>query len=601
MNKGKSYYNYRIEQYTKEINKLDKSFTVLALFRAIVFFIVLIGSYYIMKNIDVIYGIIFAVISMGLFIYLIFLCNEIKHKINRANEYIKINRNGLLRIDGKWKDFEDTGNEYLDVNNSYINDLDIFGKGSLFQLINNCKSKFGRKILVNNLKLINKTNIDELKLKQDSIKELAEKPDFRQNLMVEGTLKKAGVRDVSDLILWAGQSKKYPISKMYIAYFFVFCTMISFLLVILNILQINILILQLIINFIVIKWLSKDLRNTIELFINHKEDIEAYKNMLDVIVKEEFNCEYNKKTQNILKWSDKKNSVKELNKLKQIVDWMGDSHSNPYYLIINLIMFSDVFIIHNLYKWRENNGRQFEKWLNSMGEFEALSSISNLYFDFDDWCVPEVVNEDIVKGKSIGHPLLYNKATVNDYSLCGKQKATIITGSNMSGKSTFLRTIGLNLILAYIGGPTFAKEFVCGKFNVYTCMRTADNLEENISSFYAEILRIKLLIESSKKGEKIFFLLDEIFKGTNSDDRHEGAKVLINQLINNGAVGLVSTHDFELCDLQENDKRIENYNFREYYEEDKIKFDYKLRKGKSTTKNAIHLMKLAGIDFDKNK
>ena len=128
-------------------------------------------------------------------------------------------------------------------------------------------------------------------------------------------------------------------------------------------------------------------------------------------------------------------------------------------------------------------------------------------------------------------------------------------------------------------------------------MRTKDNLEESISSFYAEILRIKILIEATKRGEDVFFLLDEIFKGTNSVDRHTGATELINQLIDGGAMGLVSTHDLELCDLEEHDSRIENYNFREYYENNKIKFDYKLRKGKSETQNAIHLMKLAGIEF----
>jgi DNA mismatch repair ATPase MutS len=173
----------------------------------------------------------------------------------------------------------------------------------------------------------------------------------------------------------------------------------------------------------------------------------------------------------------------------------------------------------------------------------------------------------------------------------------LITGSNMSGKSTFLRTVGLNLVLSYIGAPTFSKSFKCGICNIYTCMRTKDNLEESISSFYAEILRIKILIEAAKKGEKVFFLLDEIFKGTNSKDRHDGAIVLINQLVNNKALGMVSTHDLELCDLEDTKEWIRNYNFQEYYENNNIKFDYKLREGRSKTQNAIHLMKLAGIDF----
>ena len=153
-------------------------------------------------------------------------------------------------------------------------------------------------------------------------------------------------------------------------------------------------------------------------------------------------------------------------------------------------------------------------------------------------------------------------------------------------------------MLAYIGAPVCASKFSCSVMKIYTCMRTKDNLEESISSFYAEILRIKQLITACKNKEKVFFLLDEIFKGTNSEDRYTGAKILIKQLIKYGSSGFVSTHDFELCDMENNHTEIVNYNFREYYEENKIKFDYKIRKGRSTTRNAIHLMKLAGIEIE---
>lgn len=189
----------------------------------------------------------------------------------------------------------------------------------------------------------------------------------------------------------------------------------------------------------------------------------------------------------------------------------------------------------------------------------------------------------------------------NDYELKSPKKITLITGSNMSGKSTFLRTVGINLVLTYIGASACAEEFKCGIMNIYTCMRTKDNLEESISSFYAEILRIKLIIEACKEGKDVFFLLDEIFKGTNSRDRHIGATVLIKQLAQNGAIGLLSTHDLELCDLEKENNEIANFNFREYYEDNKIKFDYKLRKGKSETQNAVYLMKLAGIEISETQ
>jgi DNA mismatch repair ATPase MutS len=172
----------------------------------------------------------------------------------------------------------------------------------------------------------------------------------------------------------------------------------------------------------------------------------------------------------------------------------------------------------------------------------------------------------------------------------------LITGSNMSGKSTYLRTAGINLVLAYAGAAVCAKEFACDVFNIYTCMRISDNIEKNTSSFYAELLRIKEIVDESKTN-KVFFLLDEVFKGTNSQDRHEGAKILIKKLIENKAVGLVSTHDLELGVLEkESDSEIRNYHFKEYYEDNKIYFDYKINTGISTTKNAMYLIKMIGID-----
>ncbi|WZL71707.1 hypothetical protein QBE52_11365 [Clostridiaceae bacterium 35-E11] len=165
----------------------------------------------------------------------------------------------------------------------------------------------------------------------------------------------------------------------------------------------------------------------------------------------------------------------------------------------------------------------------------------------------------------------------------------------MSGKSTFLRTIGINLVLAYVGAPVSARYMKCSIFSIHTCMRISDNLEKGISSFYGELLRIKEIVKATKENTQVFFLLDEIFKGTNSYDRHIGAKKLIKKLQHNGAIGLVSTHDLELGIL-EKENILKNYYFEEYYKNGEICFDYKLRSGISTTRNALHLMKMIGIE-----
>ncbi|MGG7097989.1 MutS-related protein [Clostridium sardiniense] len=527
--------------------------------------------------------------------------NKLINKRIKVERFLEINEKGVKRISGEFRTIEDDGSEYINDSHPFSSDIDIFGKSSLFQLINDTLTKGGREKLVRNLSLKKLPTKEIIEKKQEAIKELGEKIKWRQELLVKGKTtiknKKKETQELEAFLTWSNEKKEKGISKKLVAYVFIAITFLSIVLSIIKIIPPSYILLVLLINFAVIKLITKDYKEDLEMFNSIKHTIKSYAEILELIEKEEFKSEYLKGIKDKLK-SDTSNSCgEEMKKLSNLLDWIGDSSGNAYYLIINIFIFSDIFIVENLEDWRSQNSKELEVWIDVISEIDALSSISNIYFDFDKFTFPKISDKKEVKGKAIGHPLIGEKAVRNNYSLSNNKKVTLITGSNMSGKSTFLRTIGLNLLLSYIGAPVFSDEFTCGIFNIYTCMRTKDNLEENISSFYAEILRIKILIEATKKGEDVFFLLDEIFKGTNSLDRHIGATELIKQLINGGAIGLVSTHDLDLCNLEESDNRIENYNFREYYEDNKIKFDYKLRVGKSETQNAIHLMKLAGIEF----
>lgn len=599
MNKALSFYEEKILKYKADIEKLNYIISKLSILRLLIVGVAIILSYYFYKRENIILLIMSLILLFIIFIIIAYYHNK---KINEKKEYevyVNINRKGISRIKGEFKENEDKGEEFLKDEHPFVSDLDIFGRNSLFQMINSTKTKFGRNKLFKMLTLESIPTRDEILKKQAAIKELGSKVEWRQSLEVKSTLKKSGTKDVDELLKWARSKNEIkPLFKI-IPYLFIGITVISVVLVILNILPISYLILMFMINYLVVKILTKDLIPIIKLFDKHKKDIEAYTNLLMLIDNENFESILLKELKLKLK-NNSKSCVKEMKELKKLVDWLGDSSSNAYYLLLNITILSDIFILRNLEEWRKINGDRLKDWLDIMGEFEALSSISNLSFDFENWSYAKIVEEDIVEAIDIGHPMLGERAVVNSFTLTSNEKVALITGSNMSGKSTFLRTIGLNLLLSYIGAPSCSKSFTCGIFSIYTCMRTKDNLEESISSFYAEILRIKILIEAAKKGEKVFFLLDEIFKGTNSKDRHEGAKVLINQLVNNKALGLVSTHDLELCDLEKTKIWLKNYNFQEYYEKNNIRFDYKLRIGKSKTQNAVHLMKLAGIDFSDN-
>lgn len=596
MNDKLKFYEEKILKFEEERDIIKSLANKISIIRLIVFSLTIMLAYYFYKLNDAI--LMFMSIVIGTLIF-VFFAYQHNIKINRKKEleiYLNINQRGINRIKGEFKEEIDNGKEYLNEKHPFINDLDIFGRNSLFQMINSTKTKFGRDKLVKILSLNKLPKKEEIIKRQEAIRELGSKIDFRQKLEVKSTIKKSGLKDTKDLIEWMNDKSTFNKALNFIPYIFIAITAISFVLVLIGYLPITYIILVFMINYIVVKLSTKRLKDVIGLFEIHKNDIEAYYNLIEIIDNEEFKSELLSEIKTNLN-KESKSVVSEMKALKNLCDWIGDSSSNAYYLLLNISILSDIFILKNLYDWKEKNGTKFDSWLKTMGDIEALCSIANLAFDFEDWTYPLISNLDEIKAVELAHPMLYSKAVSNSFSLNSKSKIALITGSNMSGKSTFLRTIGINLVLSYIGAPVCAKIFETGIFNIYTCMRTKDNLEESISSFYAEILRIKILIEASKKGEKVFFLLDEIFKGTNSKDRHEGATVLIKQLVNNNAMGLVSTHDLELCDLEKEYNWINNYNFQEYYENNNIKFDYKLREGKSKTQNAIHLMKLAGIEF----
>lgn len=593
---AEEFYKSNVEKNGQESSNLNSKINIIGWSRLIVVLLGALVDYLLYKQNKINLIILITIFFAGVFLVLIFYHNNILEYKKRLDLLININEKGLKRLSGEFKNFEDNGLEYLDSEHPFINDLDVFGNNSIFQFINSTTTKGGRAELVKLLKRERVLNKSEIQDRQQAIKELGEKIEWRQSLIVESSLRKSKDIDLNSLFKWSrGKENSSPL-RVSIACTFILVTVFSIYLGIKGLIPESFLLLDLMVNFIVVKILSKGMTNELELFEFIKNSIYGYSKILSLIEDENFNSLYLKKLCNKLK-NENSSCKDQMKKLSSILEWAGNSAHNAYYLLLNVFVFSDVFLMRNLDNWREKNGDKLEEWLNVMHEVDALCSISNLSFDNGDWTYPIILNKNEIEGINVGHPLLGERAVKNTFSLSGEHKVSLITGSNMSGKSTFLRTLGVNLVLSYIGAPVCAEKFSCGIMNIYTCMRTKDNLEESISSFYAEILRIKILIEACKRDEKVFFLLDEIFKGTNSKDRHTGATVLVKQLIESGGVGLVSTHDLELCDLENENKSIINYNFREFYEDNKIKFDYILRKGRSETQNAIHLMKLAGIDI----
>jgi DNA mismatch repair ATPase MutS len=270
-------------------------------------------------------------------------------------------------------------------------------------------------------------------------------------------------------------------------------------------------------------------------------------------------------------------------------------------LVINAILMWDFYWMFRLENWKKNVAQNLEHVLDVIAETEALASLAAFQFANPDYAVPHLSPEPfMLEAESLGHPLIFTTDRItNSFKTTGAGKTCIITGSNMSGKSTFLRTVGINLVLAQAGTAVSARRMLFNPVQVYTAMRTEDNLAESTSSFYAELKRLRMLLDISATGQPVFYLLDEILKGTNSGDRHAGAKALIRQLHRRYASGLVSTHDLELGAMQqEHPDYITNYSFNSTIDGDKISFDYKLHAGICKSFNASKLMQLMGIEME---
>jgi len=336
----------------------------------------------------------------------------------------------------------------------------------------------------------------------------------------------------------------------------------------------------------------------IDAFEKRSDILLTYSKVIKLVQAENFKSDLLKTLQDKFMRSHKNSAFQALKHMSSLVSASHVRYSGLGSFFFNLFFTWDIQCVLRIEKWKKQNGQELRKWISTIGEFEMISTLSQIRFENPDWCFPLIDSEQKhINAIRMGHPLLWKNSRVcNNFQTSEGVSVSIITGSNMSGKTTFLRTAGINLLLAFAGAPVCAEAFSCYPVNLYTSMRIHDDLRSNISSFYAELIRVKKIIEAMGAGEKVFFLLDELFRGTNSQDRHDGAVAVLKVLSEGGASGLISTHDLELASLAEREpQKFKNYHFTESITDSNITFNYVLRQGPSTTRNALAMIRLVGI------
>ena len=542
-------------------------------------------------------GILLIVTFTILFLYLLKLFSDYSEKKEFLGNLVHINQNEADALSGNLSAF-DTGSSYIDMKHSFSFDIDLFGVSSLFQYLNRTVTGYGRDILAGWLSEPFKLS-EELIFRQEAIKELASKENWRQKFLASGMKTPLERNEISGLLIWIEERAIISLSsrKKLLLLILPAAAIVSLLLLITGILSYKVFVFVFLINLL---YIATGLKKTNEIHnvLSRKFNfLSSMHSLISVFEDESFNSPVlNEIKLNISgKSSSAAFSVKKLGRLIQSFDTRINMIVGVF---LNGLLLWDYQSIIRLEKWKSEYKSFFPLWLEMIGQADAYISLANYAFNNQDFAFPRLSDDNnVFSAKNLGHQLIDdNKRVCNNFSLGKKGTVCIISGANMAGKSTFLRTVAVNYILGMIGAPVCATEMNFTPGMLFTSMRTMDSLSSNESYFYAELRRLSILKLRIETGDPIFFILDEILKGTNSADKNKGSELFIQKIVENGGTGLIATHDTSLGDLEnEYPGVIINKCFEIEIDGDIIRFDYKLQDGITRKMNAVFLMKQMGI------
>jgi hypothetical protein len=587
------FYSERIEKFTRAEAVFARRNALYARLRLLTVVVAMVSGVYFYS---VLPWLSMVLVFACLTLFLICLKQHLKcmEQQKEAERFGKINRQELDGINGDHSAYQ-AGEQYIDPKHGYTSDLDIFGTHSVFRYVNRTVSPSGSRMLA--AWLSRAASTPEIEYRQEAVKELAGKIDWRQSMQCVSLKHEKIDADLPDFLHWLQQEavlsakrRLLPVMRIlpWITSAYTAGACMGWLPVGGVWLLVSV---HLIISMMVVKKV-----NILHRQVSRKVAfISTYADLISLFVGAGFTSPRLAMFREIFVNGKALEHIRALsNRIKRL-----DYRLNMMFIPVNLLFFFDCRHLLWLEKWRTDNGRKLPEWFDVIAETEALSSFANLLFNNPEWTMPEIKDGYFtLKAVNAGHPLILAKERVcNDFLLEGEGKIAVVTGSNMSGKSTFERSIGVNTVLALAGAPVCAERFAVTNCRLYTCMRIADNLEERTSSFYAELKRLKQLIEIGRNGERVFFLLDEVLRGTNSRDRQIGSMALVRQLARQHVSGIIATHDLTLGELEtELPDNVYNAHFDVQINGDDMSFDYRLHRGICTSLNASILMKKIGIE-----
>mgnify|MGYP002608323861 FL=1 len=545
----------------------------------------------------------FILVPFACFLGLIKWHNRWFYRRDYLKKKIEINRREIEALQGNISAFDD-GKEFVDASHLYTFDLDVFGNHSLFQCINRTSTLIGKQQLASwmNNALKNKQAIEE---RQRAVRELAPELEFRQNFLLMGLLNRGAGSDKKEIEKWIDSPVRFLKYKAFV--------MLPYLVLLINMLCISCTfcgvmpssLAGMVFAFFVFFSFLFSGRIT-KLQLTYGKKLQILSTYADQIVEVE---KLRVDTPELLRIKNKLSDGKEKTAsqvLMHLVTLMSslDRRNNIFMtILLNGSFFWELWQTMRIERWKKQYAHSLLAWLEAVGEMDAYCSLATFAYNHPDYVYPLVSSDSFcLKAKSLGHPLMDREKCVrNDICLPDRSSFIIVTGANMAGKSTYLRTVGVNYLLACIGVPVWAERMMFYPVQLVTSLRTTDSLTDNESYFFAELKRLQLIIKKLEAGEELFIILDEILKGTNSVDKQKGSQALIKQFMSLRTNGIIATHDLMLGELSQcypND--IRNYCFEADITNNELTFSYRMREGVAQNMNACFLMKKMGIAVIEN-
>ncbi len=537
-------------------------------------------------------------VTVGGFVVLVFVHARIHVARDRAAATLRFHERGLRRMAHAWDELSTASARFRRPEHPFAGDLDVFGRASLMQLVDATETRFGEEHLARLLSL-ETLGVwpDDVIARQNAARELASRIALRESLSTAGGVLADEKPDPAAFLGWAEGSDRLPGVLAWASW-------------VLPAVSLGVAtvgpavhasagaVTGLLAGALVVGIaLSERLTPMLGALSARESALTRWRAMIEVIERDPFSAPLLAGLRERLVGGGRRASD-EIAALDRIVGFADARQNEVFRFFIGPLVMWDAHCAFALMRWRSRAGKKVRGWLEVLGEVEALASLAALAFEQADFAWPEAVREPAFEARGLGHPLIASDRRVgNDVDLSSAGRALVVTGSNMSGKSTLLRAIGANAVLAFAGARVCAHSLRIGPARVVTSVRIEDSLEEGVSHFYAELRRLKRVVDSAREpGRPALFLLDEILHGTNSRERVIGACAVVRQLLECGALGAVSTHDLGITALErELGGRVENVHFEEQVEGDRMTFDYRLRPGIVQSSNALRLMRALGI------